>query len=128
MKCSKKELECNHERRRERAYERIGSRDAICAVCGEDDPHCLERHHIAGSKFDDETVVVCRNCHRKLSDRQKDHPPAIGKRSDPLERIVHFLLGFADLLELIIGKLREFAHELIDRMGKGQPVAKRGRT
>jgi hypothetical protein len=45
----------------------------------------LERHHIAGRTFGDENVPVCRNCHRKLSDLQKDHPPHIGAPPDPLE-------------------------------------------
>jgi hypothetical protein len=38
---------------------------------------CLEVHHIAGRDFDnDATAILCRNCHRKLSDDLKDHPPA----------------------------------------------------
>jgi len=45
-----------------------------CPFCGEDDPRCAEDHHIAGRKYDDMTVRVCRNCHRKLSDMQRDHP------------------------------------------------------
>ena len=31
-----------------------------------------------------------------------------------VERIGQFLMGFADLLELLVVKLREFAHELVN--------------
>ena len=48
-------------------------RNAFCIVCLEDDARCLELHHIAGRKFADDVVVVCCNCHGKLSDMQKDH-------------------------------------------------------
>jgi hypothetical protein len=33
----------------------------------------LEDHHIAGRKYDDMTVVTCLNCHRELTNMQKDH-------------------------------------------------------
>jgi hypothetical protein len=35
---------------------------------------CPARRDIAGRKYSDITVITCRNCHRKLSDMQKDHP------------------------------------------------------
>jgi hypothetical protein len=47
--------------------ERLGTNEPGCVVCGEDDPSYLELHHIPGRKFGDELVIVCRNCHRKLS-------------------------------------------------------------
>jgi hypothetical protein len=77
----------------------------------------LERHHIAGQAFDDETVIRCRNCHRKLSDLQKEHPGQKTSPPDLLERIGHFMLGIADLFELLIETLREFGHALIAQVG-----------
>ncbi len=109
------EIEHKQEIRRQRALERLGTSNPRCVICGEDDWRCLERHHIAGLRNDDETVIVCRNHHRKLSDAQKDHPDPIGSPPDPLERIAHFLLGIADLFELLIKRLREFAAILIAR-------------
>ena len=108
------EVESQRERRRLRALERLGPDRPRCH-CGEDNPHCLEQHHIAGRAYNDETVIVCRNCHRKLSDRQKDHPKGTGTAPDPLECIGRFLLGLADLFELLIAKLREFGTDLIAR-------------
>ncbi len=102
------DIERERERRRQRALERLGTNDPKCVICGESDPHCLELHHIAGRAYGDEKVPVCRNCHRKLSNKHKDHPPANGVPADPLERIGRFLLGIADLLESLIRTLRKF--------------------
>ena len=48
--------------------------------------------------------------------------------ADPfLQKLVHFLLGLADMLELIVEKLREFASPLMERACVvGQPTSKEG--
>lgn len=95
--------------RKQRALERLGSDHPRCVYCGEADERCLELHHIAGRAYGEECAIVCRNCHRKLSDAQKDHPPALAAGEPPyLEKIGHFLIGLADLLEVLIEKLREY--------------------
>ena len=101
------------EKRRLRALERLGTSHPVCVGCGEDDPRCLEAHHIAGRAFDDQTVPVCRNCHRKLSDAQKDHPGKIGSQPNPLEKLAHFLLGLGDMLHLIADRLKKFATDVL---------------
>ncbi len=105
----------NKEKRRQKALERLGTNTPQCVHCGESDHRCLEAHHIAGRAYDEQTVVMCRNCHRKLSDSQKDHPPKVSEK-DPslLECIGHFLLGLADLFEMLMEKLREFGKALIE--------------
>lgn len=103
------------ERRKQSALERLGTNDPKCIYCDESDWRCLELHHIAGKKNDRTTVIVCRNCHRKLSDLQKDHPPQNEVPKDALEAIGFFLLGLADLFALLIEKLRDFGNELIER-------------
>jgi hypothetical protein len=84
------------------------------ANCGLDDVRCLEAHHIAGREFNDAKVILCRNCHRILSDDQKDHPPLISHEPTLHERIGHFLKGLADLLALLVTKLHEYGDELIE--------------
>ena len=111
------ERERKREARRQRALERLGTDNPRCS-CGENNPHCLERHHIAGRAYGNETVIRCRTCHRKLSDLQKDHPERIGAPPDPLECIAHFLFGIADLFELLIVTLRKFAQVLIEQASK----------
>ena len=91
----------------------LGPKIRSAYFAAENDPLVLELHHLEGQAFGKyRLVIVCRNCHRKLSDLQKDHPEKIADPPDALETIAHFLLGLADLFEFLIGKLREFAAEL----------------
>ena len=102
------------EDRLEKHCRRLDTHDAECVICGESDPRCLEKHHLAGEKHGDDLVTVCRNCHRKLSDDQLDHAP--GREPNPESKeaaIGHFLLGLCDFLQMIIARLREFADWLI---------------
>jgi len=103
------------ERRKQRALERLGSNDPRCVCCGEEDWRCLEFHHLAGQKFGEEGTVVCRNCHRRLSDPQKNHPSALTD-SQPvlLERVGHFLLGLSDLFEMLANMMRMYGGQLIE--------------
>ena len=99
--------------REQRRLRRLGTSDPACGCCGEKDWRCLELHHVAGKKNDPDLVApICRNCHRKVSDDQCDHPPDISGSDAVLARIAHFLLGLADMLVLIVEKLREFADVL----------------
>ncbi|MBY0612138.1 MAG: hypothetical protein K2P80_08130 [Beijerinckiaceae bacterium] len=118
MQTDKQNTEIKREIRRQRALDRLGSNTPRCMHCGECNPHCLEAHHIAGCAYDDETVIVCRNCHRKLSDKQKDHPGPASIPPDPLDRMGHFLLGLADLFRMLVGRLEEFGRDLIARAAK----------
>lgn len=117
--------ELAREIRKQRRLEKLGSNAPVCGTCGECDYRVLEKHHVAGRKHDPDTVVICRNCHRKVSDDQKDHP-TVEPGSDPmLHTIGLFLLGLADLLELVLQKLTEFGLLLIDQAalqaGEAQP-------
>ena len=108
--------ELAREIRKQRRLEKLGSNTPRCGTCGEERWQCIEQHHPSGRKNDaDITVLECSNCHRLLSDDQKDHP-AFDPAADPmLQAIGHFLLGLADLLRLAIEKLTEFGLALIER-------------
>jgi hypothetical protein len=106
----------DYERRRQAAFARLGTDHPQCAFCCEPDWRCLELHHIAGQAFGDEDLaIVCRNCHRKLSDTQNGHP-RVESRVDPslLERLGHYMLGLADLFEQLVQRFREYGSQLID--------------
>lgn len=107
--------ELARERRRQRAFERLGTDTPRCGVCGETDWRCQEAHHVAGQRHDAATVVLCANCHRKATDAQKDHPPPVVDGDALLECVGRFLLGLADLLGLVIERLAEFGNALIER-------------
>ena len=100
--------------RKQRRLEKLGSNSPLCGTCGETDDRVLEWHHVAGRKHDPATAVVCRNCHRKVSDDQKDHPAFDPGANPLLHTIGLFLLGLADLLELAIEKMTEFGLTLIE--------------
>lgn len=107
------------EERKQRRLEALGTNDPNCGMCGEADYRCMERHHVADHKRDELTVCVCANCHRKVTDDQKDHP-SFNPAADPmLDRIGHFLLGLADMLRLIVEKLYAFGLALIERGSRG---------
>lgn len=99
------------DRAREAAYRRLGTRDARCLTCGEADPICLELHHIAGRAYDATLVAVCRNCHRSLSDPTATSAAPV----DPplMERVGHLLIGLADLMAVLVERLRAFGRDLL---------------
>jgi hypothetical protein len=101
------------EDRREQHCKRLNTHEARCVICEETDPRCLEEHHIAGRGYHDDTAIVCRNCHRKLSDDQLDHARDQEKPTGELATIGHFLLGVCDFLLLVLARLREFGYRLI---------------
>ena len=106
--------EHERERRKQDRLERLGTNEPRCGMCGEADDRTLERHHVAGRKHDDATVILCRNCHRKVTDDQKDHPKTTSNSEPTLTSIGHFLLGLADMLRIIVDKLYEFGRTLIE--------------
>lgn len=101
------------ETRKQNRLEKLGINNPVCSICGENDWRCLEEHHIAGRAYDDDTATICRNCHRKLSDDQKDHPQKLENNPSKMESIGHLLLGLADLFTSIVEKLRECGEFLI---------------
>lgn len=114
--------ELARETRKQARLEKLGTNKPCCAICGETDWRIFELHHVAGQGRDPTVVPVCANCHRRLTDDQKDHPSS--NVDDPqLDRIGHFLLGLADMLRLIVEKLREFGHALIARARSPQTEA-----
>ena len=109
------EREKRYETRRQKAFDRLGTDDPICACCPETDWRCMELHHLEGEDFGKTLVIVCRNCHRKLSDAQKDHTAKFGEPPTSIESIGQFLQGLADLLLLLAAKLWEFGEYLLEQ-------------
>lgn len=101
------------ELRKERALRRLSTRTPVCSVCGENDWRCLEDHHIAGRKQLDDTALICCNCHRKLSDQQKDHPIGTKGQDPKPASLGHYLLGLSDLFELLADRFGEFGKHQI---------------
>lgn len=107
--------EWKREQRKQRRLETLGTNEPVCGMCSETAWQCMELHHVAGQKHDETTVILCLNCHRKVSDDQKSLPPFDPEADPILAAIGQFLLGLALLFRRIIEALEKFGRELIDR-------------
>lgn len=113
--------ELKRETRKQRALERLQTNDPRCGMCGMDDWRCMERHHPADRGRDELTVLLCRNCHKQVSDDQKSHPAPNSDADPMLDAIGHFLLGLADMLRRIVERLYVFGQQLIERAALATP-------
>lgn len=53
-----------------------------CAICGEQDTRVLkERHHLFGVSNSPETLLLCLNCHRKITEAQNSLAPSFRSRN-----------------------------------------------
>lgn len=103
------------ERRKQTRLHKLGTNRPICPSCGETRWQCFELHHIAGRKFDPQEMPLCMNCHAICSDLQKGHPAQLGPKPSPLEIVGRYLLGLADILGMVVAKLKEFGLLLIEQ-------------
>jgi hypothetical protein len=62
-----------------------------------------------------EQLRICRNCHRGLSDDQRNQPPSDSEADLLLHAIGRFLLGLADIFARLIEPLRRFGLAAIER-------------
>ena len=128
----------DREQRLRKAYERLGTNNPKCLICGEAKPLCLELHHPAQHKYAAETIILCSNHHDIASDWQKDHPGKIDGSTNIMETVAHWLLGLGDLCHIaacepsieslkdfllnLAEMLRAFGRQLIE-MAHSQAVA-----
>jgi hypothetical protein len=111
----KKTVDMKREAKLQARLEKLGVNDPVCGMCGETDPRTFELDHLAGRKQDDFTNQICANDHRKMTFEQSLAPPMHPKADSLLYAIGRFLIGLADMLSEIIGKLYEFGIALIER-------------
>lgn len=107
----------DREDRLERHYRRLRTRTPVCITCGKREPghpEIYELHHVAGKGHDD-VFIECSNCHRTLTDQQKDHvPPGLSPPVGMIATIGHYLLGLADMLAMVVEALKDFGAWLIN--------------
>lgn len=121
----------NEEKRRQRRKNELGSLKPKCAMCGEEDITTLlratkaertflEEHHIAGG-HQGETILLCRNCHAKETDKQLNWPDGvISPNRTPEMNAIGFLFGLADLLEFMAKLVYKFAIILFEFVANHQ--------
>jgi hypothetical protein len=110
----------NTERRRARRNARIGP-DARCALCGEANPEVLirvkrtilEAHHIVGLANDvTATVILCRNCHAKVTEKQREFASFEAPES-LLDKAIAVLRHLAALFYVVADMMRVLADQLV---------------
>lgn len=108
--------------REEKRLQKLGNENPVCCLCGYLDPiglikadkTLLEKHHLAG-RHEGPTVLVCRNCHAKLTDIQVyEYGEFIEPDRNPLEISASYVNGVGIFLSLLAVSLIIFAKWLLE--------------
>lgn len=102
------------EKRREKDFQLLRTRNPICLTCGYmKHPAAMEFSHLAPRKFHDDGGVQCCNCHREVSDPEKDFSYAPVTGNPMMETIARYLLALSEWLTRIGLTLAEFGEWLL---------------
>lgn len=102
------------EKRREADYRRLRTRNPVCLTCGYmKHPAAMEFSHVAPRKFHDDGGVQCSNCHREVSDKEKEFSYAPTTANPMMEKIGRYLLALSEWLTRIGVTLEEFGKWLL---------------
>lgn len=106
----------SEELRRERDFARLRTRNPVCLNCGYmNHPAALEFAHIAPRKFHDDGGVLCANCHRELSDNEKDFSYQPQSQNPQMETIGRYLIALAEWFRRIAETIAEFGAWLLEQ-------------
>lgn len=111
----------NKELREQRRKNVLGEILPFCLLCGENDLSVLrkaENHHIAGG-HEGETMIVCRNCHARLTDHQLDWDNELfNKQRNSTKKAIAFFTGLGDILELLVPMIRKNLDSVLENEKK----------
>lgn len=83
-------------------------------MCGEEDPVVLEKHHNFTRNASEEVVLLCKNCHAKITNEQnKVSPKSRSKDASYLEKLAYQLVTIGAMLRDTGKQLIKIGHELI---------------
>lgn len=100
--------------RREKDYRRLRTRNPICLSCGyTNHSAAMELAHIAPKRFHDDGGVLCSNCHREMSDTEKDYSYKPVSQNPMMETIGRYLLALSDWMLRIAETIAEFGRWLL---------------
>lgn len=93
-----------------------------CCLCPEDDPRVTkEYHHIFGKNNNSETILLCHNCHDKITKTQNKFPPFARKKNAPkLLKIAYAIRSVGALREVEGKQLIKFSDEILEEYKKCQ--------
>lgn len=95
-----------------------GTRFPFCCLCGEH--HWVVRyelHHFGERHYDPRTIRLCKSCHDKVSDMQKDYPPIPTGVDRRLAKAITLVRG-----RIIIGRLSLEIDEELHATLSGEPL------
>lgn len=91
------------------------AQDKKCELCGENDSRLLERHHIFGRNFSPEIMLLCKNCHYKITHGQnKISPKKRSKDASPEHSEQFALISVGALLQEIGKTIEKSGNMLLD--------------
>lgn len=101
--------------RREKDFRRLRTRTPICLSCG----YCksssaMELAHIAPREFHDDGGVLCSNCHREVSDPEKDLSYAPQSANPQVETIGRYLIALSEWFLRIANTIAAFGEWLLN--------------
>ena len=101
--------------RREKDYRRLRTRTPICLSCGySKSSSALELAHIAPREFHDDAGVLCSNCHREMSDAEKDLSYSPQSANPQMETIGRYLIALSEWFLRIANTIAAFGEWLLD--------------
>lgn len=102
------------EKRTERHYARLRTRNPVCLTCGFDSNlAALHYSHIAPKRFHDDGGAQCLNCHAALSDIERAYPYSPQTQNPMMETIGRYLLALAEWMTRIGQTLETFGAWLV---------------
>lgn len=97
-----------------------------CAICGENHPKVLkEYHHVFGKSNSSETVLLCHNCHDKITSEQNKFPVSARKKEAPkVLKIAFGIRTVGSLMEVSGKQLIRFSDEILEMYKNGESSIK----
>ncbi|MGA2636193.1 hypothetical protein [Methylocella sp.] len=96
-----------------------GIHNEVCLGCAADLRLGKEDDHMIGRKHGDLVWPLCKPCHRKRSELQREEPPATDTPRNLLGIIGRWLLSVAEYFELMRDTFRRFGEYLIELARQG---------
>ncbi len=101
--------------RREQDYKRLRTQTPICLTCGySGSPAAMEYSHHVPKGFHDDGGVQCSNCHREVSDIERDYSYEPQSANPQMETIGRYLIALAEWFERIANTIAGFGEWLLD--------------
>lgn len=94
------------------------AQDKKCELCGETDSRVIEKHHIFGRNNSPEIMLLCKNCHYKITHGQNKITPKRRSKNATPNDLEKFMLVSSGILLQEIGKIIEISGNVLLEMAE----------